>query len=82
MTFGVFGKYLMPWTKLPWGQRKMRPDNLVMELNGCRVTQPNFDHLLDLTTSTHFIPSEFDPWYKMYAGDQSIVSGRNWAGLL
>ena len=26
-----------------------------------RVTQPNFDHLLDSTTSIHFIPSKFDP---------------------
>ena len=33
-----------------------------------RVTQPNFSHLLDSTTSIHFIPSKFDHWYKMYEG--------------
>ena len=33
-----------------------------------RLTQPNFDHLLDLTTSIHFLPSKFDHRYKMYGG--------------
>ena len=36
----------------------------------CRVTQPNFDHLLDSTTSIHFIPVVEFIWYKMYRGCQ------------
>ena len=37
-----------------------------------RVTQPNVDHLVDLTTSIHFIyTSKFAPRYKMY-GDCQI----------
>ena len=35
-----------------------------------RVTQPNFDHLLDSTTSIHFIPMVEFRWYKMYRGGQ------------
>ena len=31
-------------------------------------TQLNFAHLLDSTTSIHFIPFKFDHWYKMYTG--------------
>ena len=32
------------------------------------VTPPNFDNLVDSTTSIHFIPYKFDLWYKMYGG--------------
>ena len=46
------------------------------------VTQPNFDHLVDSTTSIHFIPSKRDHWCKMYGGGRNKVrllymAGRN-----
>ena len=40
--------------------------NETMELY--RVTQPNFDHLLNLATYIHFMPSTIDHCYKMYGG--------------
>ena len=39
-----------------------------IESRGSKIAQSNFEHSVDSTASIHFIPSKFDPWYKMYGG--------------
>ena len=43
-----------------------------------RVTQPNCDHLLDWTTSIHFIPMVEFRWYQMYI---EVVESSMWSNL-
>ena len=34
------------------------------------VTQPDFGHLVESTTSIHFNHLKFEHWYQMYGGDR------------
>ena len=52
----------------------IRPNQFLLLIIECdlvslyRITQPNFDYIVDLTTSMYFISSKLNHWYKMYGG--------------